>query len=136
MEVRQACNSTISQAAVSTFNSMFPIAFQVPACVADAIRHHLLFNNAQLGAGHELSNRSTAVVEKAHDVIKASTSPSAWRHMFTCCALHIFDHPSSNTGIQYWFCSTDLLCICVDCIIRCHVVTQLFQSETKAVTCQ
>ncbi|KAA6417190.1 MAG: hypothetical protein FRX49_12827 [Trebouxia sp. A1-2] len=41
--------------------------FPVPACVADAIRHHLLFNNAQLGAGHELSNRSTAVVEKAHN---------------------------------------------------------------------
>ena len=43
---------------------------QVPACVADAIRDHLLFNNAQLGAGHELSKRSTAVVEKAHQVIK------------------------------------------------------------------
>ncbi len=53
---------------------MFPMALQVPACVGDAIRHHLLFNNAQLGAGHELSNRSTAVVEKAHDVMKASTS--------------------------------------------------------------
>ncbi|KAL3161934.1 hypothetical protein ABBQ38_009016 [Trebouxia sp. C0009 RCD-2024] len=43
---------------------------QVPACVADAIRDHLLFNNAQLGAGHELSKRSTAVVEKAHNVVK------------------------------------------------------------------
>ena len=46
---------------------------QVPACVADATRDHLLFNNAQLGAGHELSNRSTAVVQKAHDVIKVFT---------------------------------------------------------------
>lgn len=137
MEVRQAFNSTISQAAVSTCNSLFPIAFQVPACVADAIRHHLLFNNAQLGAGHELSNRSTAVVEKAHDVIKASTAqPSAWPHMFTCCAVHLFDHPSSNTGIQYWFCLTDILCICVNCIIRCHVVTTFPLCETKAVTCQ
>ncbi len=58
----------------SAHEIMFPMALQVPACVADAIRHHLLFNNAQLGAGHELSSRSTAVVEKAHDVIKASTS--------------------------------------------------------------
>ena len=47
-------------------------AIQVPACVADAIRHHLLLNNAQLGAGHELSKRSTAVVDKAHQVIKVS----------------------------------------------------------------
>ena len=57
----------------SAHEVMFPMALQVPACVADAIRHHLLFNNAQLGAGHELSNRSTAVVEKAHDVIKLYT---------------------------------------------------------------
>ena len=36
------------------------------------MREHLLFNNAQLGAGHELSKRSTAIVEKAHEVIKVS----------------------------------------------------------------
>ena len=40
--------------------------------MADAVRNHLLFNNAQLGAGHELSNRSTATVEAAHDVIKVA----------------------------------------------------------------
>ncbi|MCJ1242643.1 hypothetical protein MMC14_010652 [Varicellaria rhodocarpa] len=43
---------------------------QVPACVGDAVRDHLLYNNAQLGAGHELSKRSTAVVDKAHEVVK------------------------------------------------------------------
>ena len=43
------------------------------------MREHLLFNNAQLGAGHELSKRSTAVVEKAHEVIKVTC------HMLTKC---------------------------------------------------
>lgn len=57
---------------------------QVPACVADAIRDHLLFNNAQLGAGHELSNRSTAVVQKAHDVIKVLTLST--EHWGRCAA--------------------------------------------------
>eukprot|EP00891_Asterochloris_glomerata_P007304 jgi/Astpho2/7304/e_gw1.00113.67.1_t len=43
---------------------------QVPACVGDAVREHLLFNNAQLGAGHAVSNRSTDAVTEAHNVVK------------------------------------------------------------------
>ena len=77
---------------------MFPMALQVPACVADAIRHHLLFNNAQLGAGHELSNRSTAVVEKAHDVIKASTSQPSDGITSLHAAQSVVDQTPSNTG--------------------------------------
>ncbi|MDA0975225.1 MAG: aminotransferase class V-fold PLP-dependent enzyme, partial [Planctomycetota bacterium] len=39
---------------------------QVPACVADAIRHHLLHDCCQLGAGYPASDRATATVERAH----------------------------------------------------------------------
>ncbi len=39
---------------------------QVPACVADAIRHHLLRDCCQLGAGYPASDRATATVERAH----------------------------------------------------------------------
>lgn len=54
------------------------------------MREHLLFNNAQLGAGHELSKRSTAIVEKAHEVIKVSCykltalSTAAWYPCKSC----------------------------------------------------
>lgn len=44
------------------------------------MREHLLFNNAQLGAGHELSKRSTAVVEKAHEVIKVTSQATDTSH--------------------------------------------------------
>jgi hypothetical protein len=35
------------------------------------VRDHLLFDCAQLGAGHEVSNRSTAKVEAAHATVEA-----------------------------------------------------------------
>ena len=44
----------------------------MPACVGDAVREHLLFNNAQLGAGHAISDRSTDAVTEAHNVVKVS----------------------------------------------------------------
>lgn len=59
------------------------------------MRDHLLFNNAQLGAGHELSKRSTAVVEKAHEVIKVT---------FTSTML--------ITGFPYWVVMLDLCIAC------------------------
>lgn len=43
---------------------------QVPVCVADAVRDHLLHNCAQLGAGYALSRRSDAAVDAAHEVVK------------------------------------------------------------------
>ena len=39
---------------------------QVPTPVADAIRHHLLHDYCQLGAGYPASDRATATVERAH----------------------------------------------------------------------
>ncbi len=39
---------------------------QVPRFVADAIRHHLLRDCVQLGAGYPASDRATATVERAH----------------------------------------------------------------------
>ncbi len=44
---------------------------QVPICVADAVRDHLLHNCAQLGAGYALSKRADAAVGAAHEVVKA-----------------------------------------------------------------
>jgi len=44
---------------------------QVPICVADAVRDHLLHNCAQLGAGYALSKRADAAVDAAHEVVKA-----------------------------------------------------------------
>ncbi|KAI8462914.1 MAG: cysteine desulfurase [Monoraphidium minutum] len=44
---------------------------QVPRCVADAVRDHLLYDCAQLEAGHEVSTRSTAKVQAAHDTMTA-----------------------------------------------------------------
>ncbi|KAK9842238.1 hypothetical protein WJX81_002146 [Elliptochloris bilobata] len=44
---------------------------QVPTCVADAVRDHLLYNCAQLGAGYAVSNRSDAAVVGAHEVVRA-----------------------------------------------------------------
>lgn len=44
----------------------------MPACVGDSVREHLLFNNAQLGAGHAVSNRSTDAVTEAHNVVKVT----------------------------------------------------------------
>ncbi|HZH98369.1 MAG TPA: aminotransferase class V-fold PLP-dependent enzyme, partial [Fimbriimonadaceae bacterium] len=42
---------------------------QVPAVVADAIREYMLSNYVQLGAGYEISRKSTAVVNEAHEWI-------------------------------------------------------------------
>ncbi|MGA1708541.1 MAG: cysteine desulfurase-like protein [Phycisphaerales bacterium] len=39
---------------------------QVPRFVADAVRHHLLHDCVQLGAGYPASDRATATVERAH----------------------------------------------------------------------
>ena len=39
---------------------------QVPLCIADAIRDHLLNDYVQLGAGYPASDRATATVERAH----------------------------------------------------------------------
>ena len=39
---------------------------QVPAFVAESIRHHLLHDFVQLGAGYPASHRATATVERAH----------------------------------------------------------------------
>jgi len=39
---------------------------QVPRFVADAVRHHLLRDRVQLGAGYPASVRATATVERAH----------------------------------------------------------------------
>lgn len=39
---------------------------QVPGFVADAVRHHLLHDCVQLGAGYPASDRATATVERAH----------------------------------------------------------------------
>ncbi len=39
---------------------------QVPGFVADAVRHHLLHDCVQLGAGYPASDRATATVELAH----------------------------------------------------------------------
>ena len=39
---------------------------QVPASVIDAIRHHLVHDCCQLGAGYPASDRATATVERAH----------------------------------------------------------------------
>lgn len=39
---------------------------QVPGFVADAVRHHLLHDCVQLGAGYPASHRATATVERAH----------------------------------------------------------------------
>ncbi|KIY97181.1 hypothetical protein MNEG_10783 [Monoraphidium neglectum] len=44
---------------------------QVPRCVADAVRDHLLHDCAQLGAGYDVSNRSTSTVDAAHDAVAA-----------------------------------------------------------------
>ncbi|KAK9808392.1 hypothetical protein WJX73_010186 [Symbiochloris irregularis] len=44
---------------------------QVPTVVAEAVADHLLHNNAQLGAGYSVSNRSTQTVEDAHAVVEA-----------------------------------------------------------------
>lgn len=42
---------------------------QVPRAVADGIRHYMLENYVQLGAGYDVSNRCTAVVNDAHEFI-------------------------------------------------------------------
>ena len=63
------------QRALPSHSGVYLSAFpeeQVPACVGDAVREHLLFNNAQLGAGHAISNRSTDAVTEAHNVVKVS----------------------------------------------------------------
>ena len=39
---------------------------QVPECVADAVRDHLLHDYCQLGAGYPASDRATETVERAH----------------------------------------------------------------------
>lgn len=75
-----------------------------PSLCGRCYQRSFTFQQRSIGAGHELSNRSTAVVEKAHNVIKARTShPSAWPQAFICCAVYIFDHSPSNTGIQRWW---------------------------------
>lgn len=43
---------------------------QVPATVANRIRDYMLGSYVQLGAGYELSQRATAVVQKAHDFVR------------------------------------------------------------------
>ncbi len=43
---------------------------QVPASVADAIHRYMLTSYVQLGAGHPLSQRATAVVDEAHDFVR------------------------------------------------------------------
>lgn len=43
---------------------------QVPACVPDAIRRHMLEDYAQLGAGYPMSDRATQTVSRAHDWIE------------------------------------------------------------------
>jgi cysteine desulfurase family protein (TIGR01976 family) len=43
---------------------------QVPAVVADAIRDYMLSSYVQLGAGYPLSQRSTAVVDEAHEFVR------------------------------------------------------------------
>jgi cysteine desulfurase family protein (TIGR01976 family) len=40
---------------------------QVPAVVADAVRDYMLESYVQLGAGYELSQRCTALVDRAHE---------------------------------------------------------------------
>ncbi len=57
---------------------------QVPICVADAVRDHLLHNCAQLGAGYALSKRADAAVDAAHEVVKVrlprpDTNPTSQR---------------------------------------------------------
>lgn len=47
---------------------------QVPICVADAVRDHLLYNCAQLGAGYATSNRSDAAVDAGHEVVRVRCS--------------------------------------------------------------
>lgn len=44
---------------------------QVPRCVADAVRSHLLRDCAQLGAGHAVSARSEAAVAAARQAMAA-----------------------------------------------------------------
>jgi len=43
---------------------------QVPAAVANRIRDYMLGSYVQLGAGYELSQRATAVVQEAHDFVR------------------------------------------------------------------
>jgi len=43
---------------------------QVPAAVANRIRDYMLTSYVQLGAGYELSQRATAVVQEAHDFVR------------------------------------------------------------------
>jgi len=43
---------------------------QVPAAVANRIRNYMLESYVQLGAGYELSQRATAVVQEAHDLVR------------------------------------------------------------------
>ena len=72
-QLQSPLSSASRQRALSSLSVVYLTAFpveQVPACVGDAVREHLLFNNAQLGAGHAISNRSTDAVTEAHDVVK------------------------------------------------------------------
>ena len=43
---------------------------QVPAVVADRIREYMLSSYVQLGAGYELSQRATRLVDEAHDFVR------------------------------------------------------------------
>lgn len=43
---------------------------QVPAAVADRVRSYMLESYVQLGAGYDLSKRSTRLVEDAHDLVR------------------------------------------------------------------
>ncbi len=43
---------------------------QVPAAVADRVRDYMLSSYVQVGAGYELSQRATGVVDAAHDLVR------------------------------------------------------------------
>ena len=43
---------------------------QVPLCVANAVRDHMLNDYAQLGAGYPMSDRATSTVDRAHEFVE------------------------------------------------------------------
>lgn len=43
---------------------------QVPHMVAQGVSEHLLYNNAQLGAGYSVSSRADQTIQAAHDFVK------------------------------------------------------------------
>ena len=64
------------------------LGVQVPRVVIQGVTDHLTYNNAQLGAGHSVSNRADASMAGAHETIKARAHR---QQLWLLCAKQVFN---------------------------------------------